>query len=198
MGAERAEWPPPLRGGHYRTVPHHPFFFKILFGNKKINFKFVKPFSIKLFFIHFFLMKNKIFLIVAGILGYVGYQKYLLSQSVTINFKSLSFNGGNFIKPIINIVLTITNPTKISADIQNISGKIFLDNLEIGKIENLRYVSKILSNQSIDMDFNLEIDNLGIGVALLTSNLKNKIVKFNGSVKVDFFNIPVNFEHKIL
>lgn len=143
-------------------------------------------------------MKNKIFLIVAGILGYVGYQKYLLSQSVTINFKSLSFNGGNFIKPIINIVLTITNPTKISADIQNISGKIFLDNLEIGKIENLRYVSKILSNQSIDMDFNLEIDNLGIGVALLTSNLKNKIVKFNGSVKVDFFNIPVNFEHKIL
>jgi LEA14-like dessication related protein len=142
-------------------------------------------------------MNNKILLIVAGILGYVGYQKFLLSKKITVYFKNLSFNGGNFIKPIINIVLTISNPTKITADIQNISGKIFLDNLEIGKIENLRYISKILPNQSIDMDFNVEINNLTIATALLTENLKNKIIRFNGSLKVDFFSIPLNFEHKI-
>ena len=143
-------------------------------------------------------MSNKIILIIAGFLGYVGYKKYLLSQNVKINFRDLSIDWANIWHPSANIVLSIDNPTNASADIQNITGKLFLQNVEIGKVENLKILKKIEANQTTNFNFNINIDTVGVGVGLLTSNLKNEIIKFHGSIKVDFVTIPLHFEYKIL
>lgn len=143
-------------------------------------------------------MNNKFFLIIAGIFGYVAYQKYFLSKNVKVNFNNLSINWNYVLKPVANIVLSIENPTNVSADIQNITGKLFLQNTEIGKIENLKVVKKISGNQTTNFDFNMDLDTFGIGVALLSTNLKNEIINFDGVIKIDFVNIPLRFQYKIL
>ena len=142
--------------------------------------------------------KTKIFLIIAGIVGYVGYKKYSLSQKVNVTFRDLSINWGNIWKPIANIVLAVQNPTGASADIQNVSGKIYLQNLQIGLVQNIKIVQTIKPNQITNVDFNIDLDTIGIGLGLLTTNLKNETIKFVGDIKIDFFTIPLNFEYKFL
>jgi len=142
--------------------------------------------------------QTKIFLAIAGILGYIGYKKYSLSQKVNVTFKDLSINWGNIWKPKANIILSVNNPTGSSADIQNVSGKVYLQNLEIGSVQNLLIVQKIKPNQVTNINFDIDFDIVGVGLGLLSTNLKNETIKFVGNIKIDFFTIPLNFEYKFL
>lgn len=135
---------------------------------------------------------NKIFLIGLGILGWIGYKKYILSKKVNVNLKNFSFNGGNFLNPIINVQLEVENPTDTTTDLQKVTGQILLQNKIVGTVyQDIN--QKILANQKTVINFDVSLNLENAAIILIQNKFRNQTLDLQGNLTIDFFNIPFKY-----
>jgi hypothetical protein len=73
-------------------------------------------------------MSKNLILIGVVFLGWLAYKKIIFAQKINIVLKNIGFNGGTFLKPIVNVKLEVENPTDTTADVQKIIAEILLQN----------------------------------------------------------------------
>jgi len=142
------------------------------------------------------MFKNKFFLAGLIALGWIAYKKIVLAKKIIITVKDFSFNGGNFLSPVINVKLQIENPTDTTADIQKISADILLQNKIVGVVyQDIN--QKILANQKTIINFDVKLNLENAAIILISNKFKNQTLELNGNILVDFLNIPFNYSFKL-
>jgi hypothetical protein len=142
------------------------------------------------------MFKNKFFLAGLIALGWIAYKKIVLAKKIIISVKDFSFNGGNFLSPVINVKLQIENPTDTTADIQKISADILLQNKIVGVVyQDIN--QKILANQKTIINFDVRLNLENAAIILISNKFKNQTLELNGNILVDFLNIPFNYSFKL-
>lgn len=142
------------------------------------------------------MFKNKFFLVGLIALGWIAYKKIVLAKKIIISVKDFSFNGGNFLSPVINVKLQIENPTDTTADIQKISADILLQNKIVGVVyQDIN--QKILANQKTIINFDVRLNLENAAIILISNKFKNQTLELNGNILVDFLNIPFNYSFKL-
>ena len=142
------------------------------------------------------MFKNKFFLVGVIALGWIAYKKIVLAKKIIISVKDFSFNGDNFLSPVINVKLQIENPTDTTADIQKISADILLQNKIVGVVyQDIN--QKILANQKTIINFDVRLNLENAAIILISNKFKNQTLELNGNILVDFLNIPFNYSFKL-
>jgi len=136
-------------------------------------------------------MGKKFWIIPAFILGYVFYQKYLLSKTFSVIFKGLEFGDLSFFNPTINLIVQVNNPTQITSEIMSIKGDLFVDGAMVGSVLGITPTTLKVGSSNIKIPVTLSYT----GVADLLQKFKNTDFnyKFVGSIVVDFIEIPLKF-----
>lgn len=131
--------------------------------------------------------------IIFGVLGYIAYSKYLLSKSINIFYKGLDFSRLSLTEPILQLQVQVNNPTYTTADLQNISGDLFIDGAMVGSVFGITPYT-IASGSTI---INIPVTLSYLGVAdLLRKFQTNKFsLEFRGNMLVDFISIPLKFDY---
>jgi hypothetical protein len=139
--------------------------------------------------------KNLIFIGLA-VLGWIGYKKFVLSEKIKIGLKNIGFNGGTFLKPVVNVQLEVENPTKTTADVQKIAAEILLQNKVVGTIyQNIN--KTIQAQQKTVIGFDVELNLAEAAITLVASKFKNQIIKLRGNLVIDYIYFPINYEIKL-
>lgn len=138
-------------------------------------------------------MKKNWWWLALGIVAYIGYRKYLLSQSINIFYKGLDFSRLSLTEPILQLQVQVNNPTSTTADLQNIRGELFIDGVNVGSVFGITPVT-IASGSSI---INIPVTLSYLGVTDLISKFKQNqfSLEFKGNMVVDFIPIPLNFNY---
>ena len=121
-------------------------------------------------------------IIPASIVGYIVYKKYVLSRTFSVFFKTIDFSTMSFLNPTLNLVVQVNNPTDITAEIQNIRGDLFVDNIKVGYVVGITPTT-LQTGSAI----------LKIPVTLSYTGVAELIKKFNSSVDVK--DIKDSIEH---
>lgn len=131
--------------------------------------------------------------IIFGVLGYIAYSKYLLSKSINIFYKGLDFSRLSITEPILQLQVQVNNPTYTTADLQNISGDLYIDGAMVGSVFGITPYT-IASGSTI---INIPVTLSYLGVAdLLRKFQTNKFsLEFKGNMLVDFISIPLKFNY---
>ena len=79
-------------------------------------------------------MGKKWWIFPALFLGYVLYEKYVLSQTFSVFFKNLDFSNMSLVNPSVNLVVQVNNPTPVTAEIQQIKGDLYVDGALVGSV----------------------------------------------------------------
>jgi LEA14-like dessication related protein len=137
--------------------------------------------------------KNYLGWIIFGVLGFIAYRKFLLSQSINVFFKNLDFSKLSFTDPTLLLQVQVNNPTSTTADLQNIRGDLYIDGAMVGSVFGITPMV-IASGSSI---INIPVTLSYLGVADLISKFKTDqfSLEFTGSMVVDFIPIPLNFKY---
>jgi hypothetical protein len=135
--------------------------------------------------------KNSI-LVGLAILGWIGYKKFILAKKINISLKDIGFNGGSFWQPVLNVKLEVENSTDTTADVQKISGNIFLQNKIVGSIsQNVN--QKILAKQKTIINFNVELNLVDAALISINDKFSKQNIELNGNLIVDFVSFPINY-----
>jgi hypothetical protein len=131
--------------------------------------------------------------IIFGVLGYIAYSKYLLSKSINIFYKGLDFSRLSLTEPLLQLQVQVNNPTYTTADLQNISGDLYIDGALVGSVFGITPYT-IASGSTI---INIPVTLSYLGVAdLLRKFQTNKFsLEFKGNMLVDFISIPLKFNY---
>jgi|FreactcultureFD7_1027221.scaffolds.fasta_scaffold01032_9 LEA14-like dessication related protein len=138
-------------------------------------------------------MNKKYWALLVGIIVYIGYKKYVLTQSLNIFFKSLDFSNLSLIDPTLNLVVQANNPTSTSADLQNIRGELYIDDVLVGNVFGITPVSIAPGSSIINIPVTISYAGAGDLVQKFSSN--NFKLNFKGTMNVDFITIPLNFDY---
>lgn len=138
---------------------------------------------------------NKIIVLALLVIGYIGFKKYLLSQSVTVFFKTFDLGNMQLLNPTINLVVQVNNPTSTSAEIQNIKGDLVIDGAYVGYVQGISPV-KINSGVNI-VKIPILLSYSGIADLYKKFNTGGFHLNFTGSMIVDYIPIPLNFDYNI-
>ena len=79
-------------------------------------------------------MAKKWWIFPALFIGYVLYQKFVLTRTFNVIFKDLDFSSMSLLTPTINLVVQVSNPTPVTAEIQQIRGTLYVDGQEVGNV----------------------------------------------------------------
>jgi hypothetical protein len=138
-------------------------------------------------------MKKNWWWVALGIVAYIGYRKYLLSQSINLFYKGLDFSRLSITEPILQLQVQANNPTSTTADLQNIRGELFIDGVNVGSVFGITPVT-IASGSSI-INIPVTLNYLGL-TDLITKFKQNQFsLEFKGTMIVDFITIPLNFNY---
>lgn len=139
--------------------------------------------------------KRNWWLLPATIIGYLVYKKYVLSQTISVFFKSVDFTSMSLLYPTINIMVQINNPSDITAKIQNIKGDLFLNNILVGSVIGITPTTLEIGSSMLKIPVTLSYS----GVSSLISALRTGGIKlrFNGTIMVDLITLPLNFEYNL-
>ena len=145
--------------------------------------------------IRFFMNKKNWWLLPATIIGYLVYKKYVLAKTISVFFKSIDFSSMSLLYPTINIVVQINNPTDITAQVQNIKGDLYLNNIYVGNVIGITPTTLVTGSSTLRIPVTLSYT----GVASLIKGLKTGGInlRFTGSIMVDLITLPLNFEYNI-
>lgn len=137
--------------------------------------------------------KNYLGWIIFGVIGYIAYRKFLLSQSINVFFKNLDFSRLSFTEPILQLQVQVNNPTSTTADLQNITGNLFIDGAMVGSVFGITPLT-IVSGSSI---INIPVTLSYLGVADLITKFKTDqfSLEFRGRMIVDFIPLPLDFKY---
>jgi LEA14-like dessication related protein len=135
-------------------------------------------------------MKKAWWLLPAAFLAWIGYKKYILSKSYTLNFKRINFSDISFANPVVNIIYEIDNPTDTTANVQNVTGNLFYNGIFIGNVVNFKQftIKKGVTEFVIVGKLNYT------GLSQLILNLSSKFqIQFDGTITIDFIQFPLKF-----
>jgi len=140
-------------------------------------------------------MNKNAWIIPVLIIGYIGYRKFLLSQSISVFFKGLDFGNMSFLSPTINLQVQVNNPTTTTSEIQNITGDLYIDGALVGSV---RGISAMTINKGANT-INIPVTISYTGIAELIKKFSAKSFKlvFTGKMIVDYIPIPLNFDYAI-
>jgi hypothetical protein len=137
--------------------------------------------------------KNYLGWIILAVVGYIAYSKYLLSKSINIFYKGLDFSSLSITEPILNLQVQVNNPTYTTADLQNISGDLYIDGAMVGSVFGITPYTIATGSTIINIPVTLSY----LGVADLIRKFKTDkfSLEFKGNMLVDFISIPLNFNY---
>jgi hypothetical protein len=137
--------------------------------------------------------KNYLGWIILAVVGYIAYSKYLLSKSINIFYKGLDFSSLSITEPILNLQVQVNNPTYTSADLQNISGDLYIDGAMVGSVFGITPYTIATGSTIINIPVTLSY----LGIADLIKKFKTDkfSLEFKGNMLVDFISIPLNFNY---
>lgn len=140
-------------------------------------------------------MNKNAWIIPVGILGFIAYKKFLLSQSISVFFKGLEFGNMSFLSPTVNLQVQVNNPTTTTSEIQNIKGDLFIDGANVGTVYGITPITIINGANLINIP--VTISYTGIGDLIQKFNKKGFQLNFTGRMIVDYIPIPLNFDYTI-
>ena len=138
-------------------------------------------------------MNKNAWIIPGVILGYIGYKKFLLSQSISVFFKGLEFGNMSFLSPTVNLQVQVNNPTTTTSEIQNIKGDLFIDGANVGTVYGLTPIT--IKNGANLINIPVTISYTGIAELIQKFNTKGFKLNFTGRMIVDYIPIPLNFDY---
>ena len=140
-------------------------------------------------------MNKNAWIIPVLIIGYIGYRKFLLSQSISVFFKGLDFGNMSFLSPTINLQVQVNNPTTTTSEIQNITGDLYIDGALVGSV---RGISAMTINKGANtINIPVTISYTGIAELIKKFSVKGFKLVFTGKMIVDYIPIPLNFDYAI-
>jgi hypothetical protein len=140
-------------------------------------------------------MNKNAWIIPVGILGFIAYKKFLLSQSISVFFKGLEFGNMSFLSPTVNLQVQVNNPTTTTSEIQNIKGDLFIDGANVGTVYGISPIT--IRNGANLINIPVTISYTGIGDLIQKFNKKEFQLNFTGRMIVDYIPIPLNFDYTI-
>jgi len=140
-------------------------------------------------------MNKNAWIIPVGILGFIAYKKWLLSQSISVFFKGLEFGNMSFLSPTVNLQVQVNNPTTTTSEIQNIKGDLFIDGANVGTVYGISPIT--IRNGANMINIPVTISYTGIGDLIQKFNKKGFQLNFTGRMIVDYIPIPLNFDYTI-
>jgi LEA14-like dessication related protein len=140
-------------------------------------------------------MNKNAWIIPVGILGFIVYKKFLLSQSISVFFKGLEFGNMSFLSPTVNLQVQVNNPTTTTSEIQNIKGDLFIDGANVGTVYGISPIT--IKNGPNLINIPVTISYTGIGELIQKFNKKGFQLNFTGRMIVDYIPIPLNFDYTI-
>ena len=140
-------------------------------------------------------MNKNAWIIPVGILGFIAYKKFLLSQSISVFFKGLEFGNMSFLSPTVNLQVQVNNPTTTTSEIQNIKGDLFIDGANVGTVYGITPIT--IRNGANLINIPITISYTGIGDLIQKFNKKGFQLNFTGRMIVDYIPIPLNFDYTI-
>jgi len=136
-------------------------------------------------------MGKKFWIIPALVIGYILYEKYVLSKTFSVLFKELDFSNMSLTNPTINLVVQVNNPTQVTAEIQIIKGDLIVDGETVGTVLGITPTTLQTGSSLLKIPVTLSY----LGVAKLINRIKdiNFSYKFVGTIMVDYITLPLNF-----
>lgn len=140
---------------------------------------------------------------IIGVIGYAllkGYDYYrrLAYRFVGYEIKDITINE----QPSVNVGLKfqIYNPTPVTLTVNSIQGKVIVNGVYIGDIDNT--IQQLVYSDSVsNVTLNVIADVKQAGILaiseLLSGQFSQFTVKFDGNVTVENITIPLNIESKI-
>jgi hypothetical protein len=136
-------------------------------------------------------MGKKWWIFPALFLGYVLYEKYVLSQTFSVFFKDLDFSDISLANPHVNLVVQVNNPTPVTAEIQTIKGDLFVDGALIGSV--LGITPTTLQTGSSLLKIPVTLSYTGVADLLNKYQSTSFNYKFSGTIMIDYISLPLNF-----
>ena len=136
-------------------------------------------------------MGKKWWIFPALFLGYVIYEKYVLSQTFSVFFKDLDFSNMSLTNPSVNLVVQVNNPTPVTAEIQQIKGDLVVDGQTVGTV--LGITPTTLQTGSSDLKIPVTLSYNGVAALLEKYQSTSFNYKFTGTIMVDYIVLPLNF-----
>jgi hypothetical protein len=136
-------------------------------------------------------MGKKWWIFPALFIGYILYEKYVLSKTFSVFFKDLDFSKMSLLDPTVNLIVQVNNPTPVTAEIQAIKGTLFVEGQEVGNV--LGITPTVLQTGSSLL--NIPVTLSYYGVSSLIQNYKNSKFnyKFTGTIMIDYISLPLEF-----
>ena len=136
-------------------------------------------------------MGKKWWIFPALFIGYVLYEKYVLSQTFTVFFKDLDFSNMSLTNPSVNLVVQVNNPTPVTAEIQTIKGDLMVDGVIVGSV--LGITPTTLQTGSSLIKIPVTLSYTGVSALLEKYQSTTFNYKFTGTIMVDYISLPLNF-----
>ena len=136
-------------------------------------------------------MGKKWWIFPALFVGYVLYEKYVLSQTFSVFFKDLDFSNMSLTNPNVNLVVQVNNPTPVTAEIQSIKGDLIVDGVIVGSV--LGITPTVLQTGSSLLKIPVTLSYTGVGELLDKYQSTTFNYKFTGTIMVDYISLPLNF-----
>jgi LEA14-like dessication related protein len=136
-------------------------------------------------------MGKKWWIFPALFIGYVLYEKYVLSQTFTVFFKDLDFSNMSLSNPSVNLVVQVNNPTPVTAEIQSIKGDLMVDGVTVGSV--LGITPTTLQTGSSLIKIPVTLSYTGVSALLEKYQSTSFNYKFTGTIMVDYISLPLNF-----
>jgi len=140
-------------------------------------------------------MEKNWWIIPATIVSYIIYKKYVLSKTFSVFFKTIDFSTMSFTNPTLNLVVQVNNPTDITAEIQNIRGDLFIDNVKVGYVVGITPTT--LQTGSSILNIPVTLSYTGVANLIKSFNTKGVSLVFNGTIMIDLITLPLNFEYNL-
>jgi len=136
-------------------------------------------------------MLKKWWIFPALFIGYVLYEKYVLSKTFSVFFKDLDFSNMSLSNPAVNLVVQVNNPTPVTAEIQSIVGDLIVDGVTVGTV--LGITPTVLNTGSSLLKIPVTLSYSGVATLLQKYKSINFNYKFTGTIMVDYISLPLNF-----
>jgi LEA14-like dessication related protein len=136
-------------------------------------------------------MGKRFWVIPALFLGYILYEKYVLSQTFSVFFKQLDFSNMSLISPTVNLIVQVNNPTPVTAEIQTIKGDLYVDGQIVGTV--LGITPTVLQTGSSDLKIPVTLNYSGVAALIQKYRDTNFNYKFTGTIMIDYISLPLNF-----
>ena len=136
-------------------------------------------------------MGKKWWIFPALLVGYVLYEKYVLSQTFSVFFKDLDFSNMSLNNPNVNLVVQVNNPTPVTAEIQSIKGDLYVDGVIVGSV--LGITPTVLQTGSSLLKIPVTLSYTGVSALIEKYQSTSFNYKFTGTIMVDYISLPLNF-----